>query len=398
MPLNYRLTAADHEYILNHAGVTRGARRRRVHRRSSTRSAPRLHDGPALDRRDRTTGATATGWLDWDELVGARVRRPAAAGGARRERRGLDQLHVGHDRAPQGRDAHAPQLLHERVQPDRPSRRPPRRRRAVDAADVPLQRLGRRLRAHRHGRHARRPARDRRREDLRADRARGRHVRLHGAGGAAHDPRLPRQGASTRSAPARASPSPARRRRPRSSSGSRRELGWDFIQIYGLTETAPLLTVSTPDHAHEDGRLGAARARGRRRRSASRSPVLDDDGKPVPQGRRDGRRGLRALERRVQGLLGAARRDRQGDPRRLLPHRRPRGLGRDRHDPHRRPQEGRDHLRRREHQLARDRGRALPAPGGARVRGDRRAAREVGRDAEGAGRAAARREADARPS
>jgi fatty-acyl-CoA synthase len=27
-----------------------------------------------------------------------------------------------------------------------------------------------------------------------------------------------------------------------------RELGWQFIQIYGLTETAPLLTVSTPDH------------------------------------------------------------------------------------------------------------------------------------------------------
>jgi len=28
-----------------------------------------------------------------------------------------------------------------------------------------------------------------------------------------------------------------------------KELGWDFIQIYGLTETAPLLTVSKPDHA-----------------------------------------------------------------------------------------------------------------------------------------------------
>jgi fatty-acyl-CoA synthase len=27
-----------------------------------------------------------------------------------------------------------------------------------------------------------------------------------------------------------------------------RELGWQFIQIYGLTETAPLLTVSQPDH------------------------------------------------------------------------------------------------------------------------------------------------------
>jgi fatty-acyl-CoA synthase len=27
-----------------------------------------------------------------------------------------------------------------------------------------------------------------------------------------------------------------------------RELGWDFIQLYGLTETAPLLTVSAPDY------------------------------------------------------------------------------------------------------------------------------------------------------
>jgi fatty-acyl-CoA synthase len=27
-----------------------------------------------------------------------------------------------------------------------------------------------------------------------------------------------------------------------------RELGWEFIQIYGLTETAPLLTVCSPDH------------------------------------------------------------------------------------------------------------------------------------------------------
>ena len=27
------------------------------------------------------------------------------------------------------------------------------------------------------------------------------------------------------------------------------EMGWDFMQIYGLTETAPLLTISKPDHA-----------------------------------------------------------------------------------------------------------------------------------------------------
>ena len=41
-----------------------------------------------------------------------------------------------------------------------------------------------------------------------------------------------------------ASSLPGPRRRAASSSASRRELGWEFIQIYGLTETAPLLTIN----------------------------------------------------------------------------------------------------------------------------------------------------------
>ena len=32
-----------------------------------------------------------------------------------------------------------------------------------------------------------------------------------------------------------------------------KELGWEFIQIYGLTETAPILTVSGPDHQNPEG-------------------------------------------------------------------------------------------------------------------------------------------------
>ena len=59
-----------------------------------------------------------------------------------------------------------------------------------------------------------------------------------------------------------------------------RELGWDFIQIYGLTETAPLLTICAPDHATESDDWG--------RRARAGSPglgvdiqVLDGDGKPV---------------------------------------------------------------------------------------------------------------------
>ena len=146
-----------------------------------------------------------------------------------------------------------------------------------------------------------------------------------------------------------------------------------------------------PDHATARRRLGAPRARRRRRASASRSRVAR-------------RRRQRRCPRTASSVgevcarsnvvfegyweqpeeTAKAIRDgwfHTGDLARL---------GRERQHPHRRPQEGRDHLGRREHQLAGDRGRALPAPGGARVRGDRRAAREVGRDAEGARRAARR--------
>ena len=61
-----------------------------------------------------------------------------------------------------------------------------------------------------------------------------------------------------------------------------KELGWDFIQIYGLTETAPLLTVSQPDFATEKedwprrARAGAAGL-------GVEIAVLDGDEKPVPQ-------------------------------------------------------------------------------------------------------------------
>jgi fatty-acyl-CoA synthase len=64
-----------------------------------------------------------------------------------------------------------------------------------------------------------------------------------------------------------------------------RELGWEFLQIYGLTETAPLLTISRPDHA--------TRADDWVRRARAGVPglgveirVVDPSGRPVP---RDGR-------------------------------------------------------------------------------------------------------------
>ena len=60
------------------------------------------------------------------------------------------------------------------------------------------------------------------------------------------------------------------------------ELGWEFIQIYGLTETAPLLTVSQPDH--ETQRTDYARRARAGVPAVGVDIVLRDEyGRPVPQ-------------------------------------------------------------------------------------------------------------------
>jgi fatty-acyl-CoA synthase len=61
-----------------------------------------------------------------------------------------------------------------------------------------------------------------------------------------------------------------------------KELGWEFIQIYGLTETAPILTVSTPDYQNLDGNDYSRRARAGVEAIGVDIQVLDDDGRPVP--------------------------------------------------------------------------------------------------------------------
>jgi len=60
------------------------------------------------------------------------------------------------------------------------------------------------------------------------------------------------------------------------------ELGWQFIEIYGLTETAPLLTVNQPDHytRREDW---ARRARAGVPGLGVEIRLLDDDGREVPR-------------------------------------------------------------------------------------------------------------------
>ncbi len=60
------------------------------------------------------------------------------------------------------------------------------------------------------------------------------------------------------------------------------ELGWDFIQIYGLTETAPLLTVSQPDHATAQTDW-PRRARAGVAGLGVEIELRDDDDNPVPQ-------------------------------------------------------------------------------------------------------------------
>jgi fatty-acyl-CoA synthase len=61
-----------------------------------------------------------------------------------------------------------------------------------------------------------------------------------------------------------------------------KDLGWEFIQLYGLTETAPLLTIARPDHytRREDW---ARRARAGVAGIGVEIEVRDEQGRAVPQ-------------------------------------------------------------------------------------------------------------------
>jgi fatty-acyl-CoA synthase len=60
------------------------------------------------------------------------------------------------------------------------------------------------------------------------------------------------------------------------------EIGWEFIQIYGLTETAPLLTISKPDH-HTEKDDWPRRSRAGVTTLGTWMKVVDEKDRPVPQ-------------------------------------------------------------------------------------------------------------------
>jgi fatty-acyl-CoA synthase len=60
------------------------------------------------------------------------------------------------------------------------------------------------------------------------------------------------------------------------------ELGWEFIEIYGLTETAPILTVSHPDY-NTNQKDYSRRMRAGVEAIGCDIQLLDDNGKPVPK-------------------------------------------------------------------------------------------------------------------
>ena len=144
----------------------------------------------------------------------------------------------------------------------------PRRVPAHPAA-VPLQRLGRALRRHRDGRQARHHPQDRRHRDPPPRPAARRHGDVRRAGGGQRDPRRRAElgGPDPRARARRASAAPALRRRRKTIERIEQELGWEFIQIYGLTETTPLLTMNR-------GRVPSSTScRRRTRRPSSAAPA-----------------------------------------------------------------------------------------------------------------------------
>ena len=126
---------------------------------------------------------------------------------------------------------------------------------------------------------ARRAAQGRRHRDPAPRRAARRHRRCAPRRRSSRPRSTARRPGTARSPAATASASspPARRRPPAPSSGCIDELGWEFIQIYGLTETSPLLTINRSRaewddlSTHERAKQPRPRRRAGPRRAGHRS-------------------------------------------------------------------------------------------------------------------------------
>jgi len=130
-----------------------------------------------------------------------------------------------------------------------------------------------------------------------------------------HDPRrrrdLGRSDPGTTVAPA--SSSRVHRRPPARSSGARTELGWEFVQIYGLTETTPVLTMNRTRAEWDD------------LSPAERAVRLNRAGAPVVGCTMAVSESGEVARPRQHGhgrVLGPTRRHGRRDQERLLPHRR----------------------------------------------------------------------------
>ena len=235
VPINFRLNADEVAYIVEHSGATV------------------LLVDPELD--DALSGVRPRcGWSSTATTTpsSSPPHQPAAArpGRGRRGRHLLDQLHVGNH----GPAQRVSQLTHRNCWLNAASfgwhttvsdaRHP-----AAHPAHVPLQRLGHALRGDGHGRHATSCVRKVDGEEI-LDRIEDEGVTLLcGAPavvaailGAAAE-----RGRAGRRVPGRGRVRMVVAGAPPPSKTIERietELGWEFIQIYGLTETAPLLTIN----------------------------------------------------------------------------------------------------------------------------------------------------------
>jgi fatty-acyl-CoA synthase len=279
VPLNYRLTAADHEYILNHAGVT-VVLVDHEYTQVVDEIRPRLAAVKSYVVA-KETGATPAGWLDWNELV-SRERDDPPASAPRFEN---DVVSINYTSGTTARPKGV-MLTHRNCYINAYSLMSHLR---VSHQDVELWTLpmfhcngwgGVYALTGMGGTHV----------VLRAIDA-AKIFELIAAEGVTFACMAPAVLRAILDYPDKAKH--AIRTKPRFTVAGapppaafierlETELGWDFIQIYGLTETAPVLTVSQPDFATEKDDW--------QRRSRAGVPaigveiaVLDGDAKPVPK-------------------------------------------------------------------------------------------------------------------